>query len=76
MKTLVFLSVCWATAITLGAAFMVAMGWGTPNVVDGESIVGFWMTLWGLSFVSVPLGIFSSIVVAKCLHFACRLAFR
>lgn len=63
MKTLVCLAAGFATAVCATVAAQCALGFGTPNVVDGESIIVWWATLWTLSFVSVPLGIWSAISV-------------
>jgi hypothetical protein len=46
----------WATLICAGAGAMMAMGFGTPNLSDGTSLIGWWTTLWTASFITVPLG--------------------
>lgn len=76
MKLLIAISAGWASLLTAAVGVQCALGFGTPNVVDGESIVLWWMFLWGLSFVSVPLGIFSAIAVSKIFSLACNLASR
>jgi len=61
---MMILAVGWATLVTGTALAMCALGLGQPNVADGESVLGFWFTLWGLSFISVPMGIFGAALIA------------
>lgn len=70
MKQLFILAALWATMIVAVAGIQVALGFGTPNVVDGESIIGFWAFLWALSFVSVPMGI----MLAVSVGYVCKAA--
>lgn len=76
MKLLIAVSAGWATLLTALVGVQCALGFGTPNVADGESIVLWWMFFWGLSFVSVPLGIFSAIAISKIFCLAYNLADR
>ena len=54
-----------ATMICAMAGVMILFGFGTPNLSDGSSLTQWWITLWTLSFISLPLGIGCGIVAIK-----------
>lgn len=57
MLLVLLVSVSWASLICAATGVMLAVGFGTPNLSDGISLLQWWLTLWTLSFISVPLSL-------------------
>lgn len=57
MFLVLLFSVSWASLICAATGVMLAAGFGTPNLSDGISLFQWWLTLWTLSFISVPLSL-------------------
>jgi hypothetical protein len=55
MLKLVTISTVWASLIVGTTFVMCAMGYGEPNLCEGETLIGFYSFLYFLCWITVPM---------------------
>jgi hypothetical protein len=70
MLKLFAISTLWASLIVGTTFVMCAMGYGKPNLCEGETLIGFYSFLYFLCWITVPMaGLLLSPIVLICNYF-------